>query len=36
MQEFNIDKLQLVESERNKIRADYDRKERLFTLRQKM
>lgn len=36
MQEFNIDKLQLVEVEKKKIRDDYDRKERLVTLRKKM
>ncbi|KAG0614864.1 hypothetical protein M758_6G209800 [Ceratodon purpureus] len=35
-EEFNIDKLQMVDAEKKKIRADYDRKERLVTLRKKI
>lgn len=36
VQEFNIDKLQMVEVEKKKIRAEYDRKDKLVELRKKM
>lgn len=36
MQEFNIEKLQLVEAEKKKIRQEYERKERQIEIRRKM
>jgi V-type H+-transporting ATPase subunit E len=36
MQEFNIEKLQLVESEKKRVRQDYDRKEKQVDIRRKM
>lgn len=36
MQEFNIEKLQLVEAEKKKIRQEYERKERQVEIRKKM
>jgi len=35
-QEFNIEKLQLVEAEKKKIRQEYERKERQVEIRKKM
>lgn len=36
MQEFNIEKLQLVEAEKRKIRQEYERKEKQVEVRRKM
>lgn len=36
MQEFNIEKQQLVEAEKKKIRQEYERKERQVEIRKKM
>lgn len=36
MQEFNIEKLQLVEAEKKKIRQEYERKEKQVEIRKKM
>jgi V-type H+-transporting ATPase subunit E len=36
LQEFNIEKLQLVESEKRKIRQDYERKQKQVDVRRKM
>ena len=36
LQEFNIEKLQLVEAEKKKIRQEYERKERQVEIRKKM
>lgn len=35
-QEFNIEKLQLVEAEKKKIRQEYERKEKQVEIRKKM
>lgn len=35
-QEFNIEKLQLVEAEKKKIRQEYDRKQKQVEVRKKM
>lgn len=35
-QEFNIEKLQLVEAEKKKIRQEYERKEKQVEVRKKM
>lgn len=36
LQEFNIEKLQLVEAEKKKIRQEYERKEKQVEVRKKM
>lgn len=36
LQEFNIEKLQLVEAEKKKIRQEYERKEKQVQVRRKM
>ena len=36
LQEFNIEKLQLVEAEKKKIRQEYERKEKQVEIRKKM
>jgi len=36
LQEFNIEKLQLVEADKKKIRQEYERKERQVEIRKKM
>lgn len=36
MQEFNIEKLQLVESEKRRVRQEYERKEKQVDVRRKM
>ena len=36
LQEFNIEKLQLLESEKKKIRQEYERKEKLIDISRKM
>lgn len=36
LQEFNIEKLQLVEAEKKKIRQEYDRKQKQVEVRKKM
>lgn len=36
LQEFNIEKLQLVEAEKKKIRQEYERKEKQVDVRKKM
>lgn len=36
MQEFNIEKLQLVEAEKKKIRQEYERKQKQVEVRKKM
>lgn len=36
LQEFNIEKLQLVESEKKRVRQEYDRKEKQVDVRRKM
>jgi len=36
LQEFNIEKLQLVEAEKKKIRLEYERKEKQVDVRKKM
>lgn len=36
LQEFNIDKLQIVEAEKKKIRQEYERKAKQIEVRKKM
>lgn len=36
LQEFNIEKLQLVEAEKKKIRQEYEKKEKQVEIRKKM
>jgi hypothetical protein len=36
MQEFNIEKLQIVEAEKRKIRQEYERKEKQLEIKKKM